>query len=171
MIQIYTGNGKGKTTGAVGSAIRCVGAGKKVLFCQFLKDGTSGECSLLKTLSGVECLLPEREFGFTFTMDEETRKEAMAYYRTYWDKIEQAMAEKNYDMIVLDEICDACCTNMIDVEKVLKFLDKYGKTVEIILTGRKPSETLAEKAEYITEMKKIKHPFDKGVSARKGIEF
>lgn len=171
MIQIYTGDGKGKTTGAVGSAIRCVGAGKKVLFCQFLKDGSSGECSLLKTLAEVECLLPEKSFGFTFLMDENTRKEAMAYYRAYWEQIEEKMNGKAYDMVILDELCDACETDMVNVEKVAEFLEKYGKSAEIILTGRRPLECLAEKADYITEMKKIKHPFDEGTPAREGVEF
>ncbi|MBO5372947.1 MAG: cob(I)yrinic acid a,c-diamide adenosyltransferase [Lachnospiraceae bacterium] len=171
MIQIYTGDGKGKTTGAVGSAIRCAGIGKRVLFCQFLKDGSSGECNLLKTLSGVDCLLADKEFGFTFQMDENTTKEAMAYYRDYWEQIEEKMRLKAYDMVILDEICDAGATNMVDVEKVADFLDKYGKLAEIIMTGRKPAEAFVKKADYITEMKKIKHPFDHGLSAREGIEF
>lgn len=171
MIHIYTGDGKGKTTAAAGSAIRCIGAGKRVLFCQFLKDGSSGECQILKALPKICCLLPERAFGFTFQMDETTRKEARIYYSAYWDTIWENMQNEHYDMIILDEICAVSESHLVEVDKVVDFLDSYGKSTEIILTGRNPLKAFMDKADYITEMKKIRHPFDQGFPAREGIEY
>lgn len=170
MIQIYTGDGKGKTTAAVGISIRCAGSGGKVLFCQFLKDGTSSECSILKTVLGMVCMLPKQSFGFTFQMDRKIRQEAGQYYRSYWRGIVKEMEENSYDMLVLDELISAYNTDMVDTKEVLAFLDQKREETEIILTGREPKEELLKRADYITNMEKIRHPFDLGVSARIGIE-
>lgn len=170
MIQIYMGDGKGKTTAAAGISIRCAGSGRKVLFCQFLKDGSSSECCVLNTIPGIVCMLPEKHFGFTFQMDEDTREKAAEFYQDYFDRIIKKAVSESYDMVVLDEIAAACQSGMVDTQKVKVFLEEYGQKTEIILTGRNPLKELLDQADYITEMKKIRHPYDRGIEARPGIE-
>lgn len=170
MIHLYTGDGKGKTTAAVGIALRCAGSGGRILFCQFLKDGSSGEFAALRHLCGFDFMFPEVDFGFTFRMDDKTKAEAAAYYREYWNQILQRAAEESYTMIVLDEIAAACSSGLLDAEAAADFLRAFRGSTEIILTGRNPDKRLLELADYITDMRKIRHPYDRGVAARTGIE-
>lgn len=169
LIHIYCGDGKGKTTAAVGLTLRAAADDKKVLFGQFLKDGTSGELAMLKNIEKVNVIPEEQTFGFTFSMTEQELKQAARYYNQKLCKI-ISMA-KDYDMVVLDEFMAVYNKGLIDGEKARTFLREKPESLEIVLTGRNPDEALLELADYVTEMKKIKHPFDRGVSARKGIEY
>lgn len=154
MIQIYYGYGKGKTTASIGAGIRAMGAGMSVLFVQFLKDNRSSELSVLP----FEVLpAPDR---LPFNPD--------ASYQPWVDSAVRCIKNSNADMIILDEFLDII-PDFLSVEKALELLNDDSR--EYILTGHTRIAKLFEKADYITNMQKEKHPYDKGVSARKGIEF
>lgn len=169
-IHIYTGDGKGKTTAGVGLALRFAGNGGKVLYSQFLKNDDSGELSILSKLEQVTYLPSVQSFGFTFQMTEQVRQNAMTHYTSYFEKIMQEIRQGDYGLLILDEILAADNHHLISHEKLLSFLVEKPKELEVVLTGRNPSKDLMELANYISEIKKIKHPFDQGVPARKGIE-
>lgn len=168
LVHIYCGDGKGKTTAAAGLAVRALGSGKKVLFSQFLKNGSSGEVEMLKKLGA--CVL--HDFGinkFSFNMTDEEKAECLETNNQLLTKIIQNAA--HYDLIVLDEIIGTCGCGLVSGEKLLAFLKSRPENAEIVLTGRNPSPELCVEADYITEMKKVAHPYEKGIPARKGIEF
>lgn len=169
-IHIYTGDGKGKTTTATGLSIRFAGNGGKVLFTQFLKDGSSSEIGVLKTITGITVESCTRSFGFSFLMNEEEKKEAAAYYSEHLQKILKQAVENGYGMLVLDEVIGAYNIPFIDRGVLLAFLKQKPEELEVVMTGREPAEELLELADYVSEIKKIKHPFDKGIPARDGIE-
>lgn len=170
LLHLYCGDGKGKTTAAMGLAARCAGRGNKVVIAQFLKDGTSGECRALAKLDGVTLLAanPCGKFSFQMT-EEEKRQTAAAAARTFTAACGFAVRE-GARLLVLDEVCAAISCGFLDENAVLDFLDGRPEGMEVVLTGRDPSERLQARADYITEMVKRRHPFDKGVPARKGIE-
>lgn len=169
LIHIYCGDGKGKTTAAMGLALRSAGAGRRVLVLQFFKDGNSSEVKALKSFDTVDVVEQTRRFGFSWTLSEEELREAKAYYSSL---LEDAMAKsKEYDLLVLDEAMSACTTGMIQEERLLELLREKPDALEVVMTGRNPSQALMDQADYVTEMRKIKHPFDQGVPARLGVEF
>ena len=163
-VHIYTGDGKGKTTAAVGLAVRFAGNGGKVLFTQFLKDGTSSELRILKQIPEITVYSAEKNFGFTFRMDEETKQQARA------EALRRA-AEESYGLLILDEIAAAYRTELIDRERLLTFLEERPQNLEVVLTGRDLAEELLSYADYVSEVRKIKHPFERGITAREGIEY
>ncbi|MCD8097049.1 MAG: cob(I)yrinic acid a,c-diamide adenosyltransferase [Lachnospiraceae bacterium] len=168
-LQIYCGDGKGKTTASVGLAVRAVGTGLKVLFCQVMKDGSSGEVKMLEKL-GVTYRCCTEKFGFFWNMTEEQKTEAAkAYTATFLDAARTAR-EKQYDLLIVDEFMSAYNHGLIDQKKALAFLMDRPERLEVVLTGRDPGEELIALADYVTEMRKVKHPFDQGIPARKGIE-
>lgn len=169
MIHIYHGDGKGKTTAACGLALRMAGHGGRVLFAQFFKDGSSGEVAALTCLPTVETRHPDLHFGRYRTLTEPERGQLRTCYRAYLADI-LAKAEA-FDLIVLDEIVSAYNYHVIDREALLAFLRAQGPRREIVLTGRAPAPELLALADYVTEMKKQKHPFDRGVIAREGVEY
>ena len=169
LVHLYCGEGKGKTTAAVGLTVRCAGAGGKVVFCQFGKDGTSSELRVLETLPGVTVLVCRERFGFYKRMSEETKERARAAYTALLEEALAAAGEA--DLLVLDEAVSAMNHGMIPRERVLDFLGCRPEGLEAVLTGREPPEDLREMADYITEMVKRKHPFDRGIAARRGIEY
>ena len=169
MIHIYCGNGKGKTTAAVGLAVRAAGSGKKVLFIQFFKNGVSSEMNVLKKLENISVLFEPKYYGRVSNMTkEEAEAGKEAYSKLLLDGIRQA-EEESADVVVLDEIISAYNHGFIGKELLLSFLDRT--KAEVVMTGRDPAKELCQRADYITEMRKIKHPFDRGIKARKGIEF
>lgn len=170
LVHVYEGDGKGKTTAAVGLSVRCAGNGGCVLFTQFLKDGSSGEISVLKQMKQITVLPAERKFGFTFLMTEDEKKEASDYYTAYFEKITETVRKTHYDLLVLDEIIGACNTGMLEESLLLEFLDIRPEGLEVVLTGRDPSDSLRQCCDYDSEIKKKKHPFDNGTAARDGIE-
>ena len=169
MIHAYIGDGKGKTTAACGLAVRCAGSGKKVEILQFLKDGSSCENKCLKLLN-IKVTPCQKTKGFFWTMTSDEKKYlknesncGLQYAKTILDG--------DCDMVVLDEILGVIENGLADVFILKDILQKYGKEKEIVLTGRKLPEELDEVCDYISEIRKIKHPFDKGIEAKKGIEF
>ncbi len=169
MIHLYYGEGKGKTTAAAGLAVRASGAGMKVLFAQFFKDGSSSEIVSLNALPGIETAHPAAHFGRWRTMNDAQRNEISGSCRAFFSGIE-ARAEE-FGLIVLDEAVSAYGYGALDREAVTEFLRREGNRREIVLTGRHPAPELLELADYATEMRKEKHPFDRGVTARPGIEY
>lgn len=169
MIQIYCGSGKGKTTAAVGLAVRAAGRGLRVVFAQFLKSGNSGERTVLAGLSGVNLLEVPQTMKFTFAMNEEERQ-AESLRQTELLRRAVGLAGEA-DVLVLDELCAALNSGMVPLEEVTALLDSRPEGLEVIITGRDPAPALVDRADYITEMKKIRHPFDKGIRARQGIEW
>ncbi|WP_124067568.1 cob(I)yrinic acid a,c-diamide adenosyltransferase [Clostridium sp. E02] len=170
-VHIYCGDGKGKTTAAIGLAVRAFGSGKKVLITRFLKTDHSGEVAALANLSGITVTPCERSFGFFTKMSEQQKKEAAVYYSDLLHGTFLKVKEENYDMLVLDEIMAVCNYGLVDENIVLEFLSHRQDGLEVVMTGRNPSSQLIESADYVSEIKKIKHPYDDGIQARKGIEY
>lgn len=170
LVHLYCGDGKGKTTAAMGLAVRQVGYGGKVVIAQFLKDGTSSECRALVKMENVTMLSahPARKFSFQMN-EEEKQRTAEAIRRTFQAATDFAVRE-GANLLVLDEACAAIGCGFLEEDAVLTFLDGRPEGMEVVLTGRNPSERLQERADYITEMVKRRHPFDKGIAAREGIE-
>lgn len=169
LIHLYSGDGKGKTTAAVGLAVRMSGAGKKVLFGQFFKTGGSSELRALALLPGVKVLSCDTIPGRYSRLSEEQRQQVTKDYRAY---LEQLLREApDYDLLVLDEAVSACNRGILEEAQLLDFLQTKPGDLEVVLTGREPSAALRDLADYHTEMKKHKHPYDRGVKARRGVEF
>lgn len=170
LIHIYSGDGKGKTTAAAGLAIRAAGAGKKVVFSQFLKDGCSSEIKILKDIKNINVCVCCKPRGFVINMTDIERQEAKCDFEGLFDKA-LSLAENGADLLIFDEIISSCNLDIVCEKKLVEFLKNKPEKLEVVLTGRDPSSALVEMADYVTEMKKIKHPFDNGVNAREGIEY
>jgi len=168
-IQVYTGDGKGKTTAALGLALRAAGYKHKIYIGQFLKGQEYGELLSAKKLSPYITIEQFGRKGFihvTKDPDEEDIKRA----KRGLNKCLEAMLSQKYRIIILDEINVAVDLNLITEEKVHEFLDKRPEDVEIILTGRYAPPSFLKRADLVTEMKEKKHYYKKGVKAREGIE-
>lgn len=168
LIHIYCGDGKGKTTCSMGLVVRAAGSGKKVLLHQFLKNNKSSERKYIEKLPEVTVLPGKELTKFTFRMSEEELAGVTKDNNEIFDKITK-MAE-NYDMLVLDESVYAMANQTLNEEKVIEFLKNKPEHLEVVLTGRNPSRKLMELADYVSEIHKVKHPFDQGISSRLGIE-
>ena len=168
MIHLYCGDGKGKTTAACGLAVRAAGSGMQVLFVQFFKSGKSSEVTALEKL-GIVTAHPGVHYGRYKSLDEERKAEVRDSYGELLNDVIAHAAE--YDLIVLDEAVSTYGYAMIDREQLMEFLRQEGSRREIVLTGRDPLPELTDAADYVTEMKKVKHPFDGGIAARQGIEY
>lgn len=169
LIHLYCGDGKGKTTAALGLALRAAGAGKQVVFTQFFKDGSSSEMKPLAALPGVRVFHADTVRGFYRNMTPSQREQAGKDYTALFRQVTQAAQEA--DLLILDEIVSACNRGVVPEKLVTDFLREKPARLEVVLTGRNPSAALLELADYITEMRKLRHPFDRGIGARKGIEF
>ncbi len=168
-IHIYYGNGKGKTTAGMGQVMRAAGRGLKVLVFQFLKDNQSGERAVLEALPNVTCLPGPGEVKFYRQMNSEERAEAKHYNTKALNEIVKFC--QPFDVLLLDEALCAVKLGLLNEDKLLSFLRHKPEGLEIILTGHEASPRLIEAADYVTEMRKIKHPYDEGVPARLGIEY
>lgn len=168
-IHIYYGDGKGKTTAAVGQVIRASGAGLNVLMFQFMKDNASSERNILEQISNITCL-PGKDFAKLYNQLNREEKASLKRYNTKaLDEIVKFCSP--FDVLFLDEILSAVKYGLLSEEKLLSFLQHKPRGLEIIMTGEIVSDRIIEVADYVTEMKKVKHPFDKGTSPRAGIEF
>ncbi len=169
LVHIYCGDGKGKTTACVGLALRSCGAKQKVLFAQFFKNGDSSEVAILKQLDGMNYLCAKQKFGFYFAMNDQQKKAAkQVYTQMFEDIVKDATA---YDVIVLDEIISTYNYGVIDAHLLLDFLKHKPEHVEVVMSGREPQNELLALADYVSEVKHIKHPYEKGIQARKGIDY
>ncbi len=170
LIHIYCGNGKGKTTACLGLTIRCAGHGNKVLFVQFLKSRPTGELNSLELLPNIEVLRGKETKKFTFQMTAEEKQEVLREHEQLFTRIKTKLTQENVQLLVLDEIIGACNTGVFDENQLLDFLKTKPQRLEVVLSGRDPSPELLELADYVSEICKRKHPFDKGIPARSGIE-
>ena len=171
MLHIYYGNGKGKTTAAVGLAVRAAGAGMKVGVFQFLKNGSSSEIAVLKNIDNIEVFCCEKCNKFTFSMNEQELVDITQQHTEMLKKAVELLENDEIQLLVLDEFLDAYNKKLIDLVFADYFIDNTVNKGEIVMTGRTPNEKLREAADYLTEMTAIKHPYTKGISARKGIEY
>lgn len=169
MIHIYCGDGKGKTTAALGLICRHVGTGGKAVLAQFLKSLPTGELKTLELLQ-VPVYRNELPHGFFPNMSEEMQKKVREMHNSTLAEVTRMARANECTLLVLDELCAALSLGLIDREAVLSLLDSHGQA-ELVITGRDPEEALLSRADYVTEMKLIKHPYEKGILARKGIEF
>jgi len=168
-VHIYCGDGKGKTTAAVGLVVRCAGGGGKVIYTSFLKDNTSGELNILRGIKNIELIENPSSMKFFGRMNSEEKAELAGLYSKRMEYI-RSVLENGCDMAVFDEAMAALNYGLIREETLLNIIDSFRNNTEIVLTGRNPSEKLIEKSDYVSEIKKIKHPYDRGVFARKYIE-
>ena len=168
MVQIYTGDGKGKTTAALGLALRASGHGMKVYMIQFMKgDINYGELLAAKDLPNLNIV----QFGKpTFVNKDDPAKEDIELAQLGLDHAKVIIEEGEYDIVILDELNVAIDFKLVSVEDVIKLLESKPKHLEIIITGRNAKKEIIDRADLVTNMRKIKHYYDQGVSARKGFE-
>ena len=170
LIHIYCGDGKGKTTASLGLTMRCAGHGGRILYVQFLKSRPTGELKMLDLLPGVTVLRGQGITKFTFQMSEAEKAAARQEHEQLFDKICQACRDDSLQLLVLDEVIGACNTGLFDEAALVRFLKTKPRDLEVVLTGRDPSPQLVALADYVSEICKCKHPYDKGITARDGIE-
>ena len=169
MLQIYCGDGKGKTTAAMGLAIRCAGCGMKVHIVQFMKGTKTGELESLKVIKGITVSRCDKNYGFVKNMDGDVKDAITDCHNKLLSEAEKKIPE--IDMLIFDEFNSAYEYNLLDREVAKKIIYENYKSKEIILTGRNPKCEFTEIADYISEIKAVKHPYNEGVTARKGIEY
>jgi len=171
LIQVYTGEGKGKTTAAVGQAVRAVGRGYKAFLVQFLKkEKGSGELLSLEKL-GVRVVSKEGACRSLSEISEEEREKIRHKWNDLLDQLKEEVDRGECDLLILDEVNVALHYGLIDEEKVLKFMREKPISLELILTGRYAPADIIKQADLVSEIRKVKHPFDQGIKARKGIEY
>lgn len=170
LIHIYCGDGKGKTTAAVGLAVRCAGRGNKVLLVQFLKSRDSGELYSLAKLPDIEVMRGKESQKFTFQMNEEEKHALLIEHNKMFEQVLAKIKNGGYSLLILDEVIGALNAKVFEMPKLIEFLRHKPENLEVVLTGRNPAPELVEIADYVSEMRKVKHPMDKGIMAREGIE-
>jgi len=169
LLVVFTGNGKGKTTAALGMALRAVGQGLKVLILQFIKGAWSyGELEALKRFEEIEI----EPLGSGFTWKKESLEEDARLARSGWERADAAIRESRYDMIILDELNYVLSYGLLPLELVLDGITNRREGLHVVVTGRGAPEELVRAADLVTEMRQIKHPYhDQGIKAQRGIEF
>ena len=172
LIHVYYGDGKGKTTAALGLAVRAAGCGKNVVIVQFLKGWNCGEHKTVSQIPNIEFIRGKPVSNkFIFEMTEEEKQETKASHDESLQKAIDLIKSDKCDLLVMDEAIEAFSLKVLDSELILGLIDQKPDALEIIITGHNPEPTFIDRADYITEMKKHKHPYDKGIQARRGIEF
>lgn len=177
MIHLYSGEGKGKTSIAVGMSVRFAGAGGHVIFAQFMKGNESSELNILRQLDNVKVLKVEKEFGFYNKMTEQDKSEITGLHNEILGEIAETIEqikEKNACpqlLIVLDEITYPCRWKLIDEAAFKDLLKDLPECVEVVMTGRDPHDYMIESSDYWSDVEMKRHPFEKGIAARKGVEF
>jgi len=166
-VQVYTGDGKGKTTAALGLALRAAGAGLSVFFAQFIKAGRYSELAALERFAD---RITVRQYGLGRFIHSDAGEADISHARQGLREVRQAIASGRYSVVILDEANGAVQCGLLSVEDLLQTIDLAPQTVEIVLTGRSAPAELLERADLVTEMKEVKHYYHCGVAAREGIE-
>lgn len=170
LIHVYCGDGKGKTTASLGLAIRCAGRGFKVLIIQFLKNQDTGELHTLMKIPEITVLRGKKGYSFLIHMTDEQKKQCrIAHDENLQEGVNLCMSGQ-VDLLILDEVIAAYNYDMVARDLLLDFLRNKPAKLEVVLTGRDPAPELMELADYVSEVRKIKHPYDQGIKARIGIE-
>ncbi len=168
-VQLYTGEGKGKSTAAAGQALRALGNGLRVLYVQFMKSVFSGEVAMLEKCGGERVTILRRwDDSFIIHKASVKQKEMGS---TLWCDATETLEKEHFDLVVFDEIAVAIRYGLLDEGVVLDWLARRPESLEVVLTGRDASQRLIEACDLVTEMRKIKHYYDRGVEARQGIEY
>jgi cob(I)alamin adenosyltransferase len=171
LIIVNTGAGKGKTTAAMGTGLRAVGVGMKVLMLQFLKGSWHyGELDAVKAF-GDQFTMKQLGRGFVKVGGAETDPEDVRMVEAAWEEAREAILSNNWDLVILDEINYAMSYGMLDPQKVVDALKQKPEMVHVILTGRNAHASIVEIADTVTEMKEVKHAYQKGILAQRGIEY
>ena len=170
LIHSYCGDGKGKTTAALGLAVRCAGHGNHVLIVQFLKSRPTGELKSLALLPTIEVMRGKETKKFTFQMNDEEKAQVKGENLSLFDKVKQKCRDEHIDLLILDEVIGAINTGVFDKDILVDFLKGKPAVLEVVLTGRNPASELVELADYVSEICKRKHPYEKGIGARTGVE-
>ena len=165
MLHLYWGSGKGKTTAAMGLALRALGHGRNVIVVQFLKDGSSGEITMLRRCGAAVYACPNAKFSWL--MSESERAEA----RIANTETLRRVLSQSFDMLVLDEACAACRSDLVEESLLKEAAARAAQGSEVVFTGREPANWMQEAADYSTEMCAVKHPYTKGIAAREGVEY
>ena len=172
LVQIYTGEGKGKTTAAIGQGIRAYGNGLKVYMLQFLKGGKTGELKTIDELGdNFKIFRFEKPKDFTWNLTDEEKEDLRLEIREGYNFILDVIKENKCDVLIIDEVMAVLSNKFLSVEEVTYIIDNKPETMELILTGRNVPKEILEKSNLVTEMKCIKHYFSEGVPAREGIEY
>jgi len=166
-VQVYTGNGKGKTTAALGLALRAAGANMKVYIAQFVKGMKYSE---INALAKLQDFITVKQYGRKGFIKRDPDEEDIQAAREGLHEVREIMCSGEYQMIILDEANIATSYNLFSVDELLDFIEAKPGGVELVITGRTADPRIIEKADLVTEMKEIKHYYQKGVKARKGIE-
>ena len=166
-VQVYTGDGKGKTTAALGLALRAAGAGLKVYIAQFVKGMRYSEIDILDKLPDSITI---KQYGRSCFIDRNPEEEDIRAAQEGLKEVKEIMCSGKYQIIILDEANIATSYNLFSVDELLEFIKVKPEEVELVITGRGADPRIIEKADLVTEMKEIKHYYQKGVKARKGIE-
>jgi len=169
LVQIYTGDGKGKTSAAFGLALRAAGRGLKVYIIQFIKGGFDyGELYVVDKVQGITL----KAFGRgKFVLAKPPEKEDVKLAQEALQLAEKVLESAEYDVVILDEINVALSLQLVELDRVMQLIKSKPEHVELVLTGRGASKEIIQLADLVTEMKEIKHPYGRGVPARKGIEY
>ncbi len=167
MIHIYTGDGKGKTTAALGLVLRACGANKKIFIGQFIKGQNFSEIKALKKF----CNVTLEQFGRGCFIKGKLHPKDIKLAKDGWLRIKEVIESNQYDIVVIDEINVAIDLLLIDCSLVIELLKRVSKKIEVILTGRSAADCLIEIADLVSEIKEVKHYYKKGIKARKGIEY
>lgn len=170
LIHIYYGDGKGKTTTGMGLITRAAGFGLRVLLYQFMKDNKTSERKILEQVDNITIIDGLDREKFSFRMTQEEKAAHKKFYEDRFRMVTKKAVEEGYQVLFLDEIIYTISAGLLDEEPVLEFLRRKPENLEVILTGNTPDQALIDQADYVSEIRKVKHPFDAGQGARPGIE-
>lgn len=171
LVHIYTGDGKGKTTACAGLALRMAGSGGSVLYSFMQKGVKSFEVKLMESIDKIDVMQICTMTKFSYLQNIEEKAEYKRQHTDGLKEITRLCQSGNYDMVIVDEAVGAILEKAVTQEAVLELIKTRPENCEIVLSGRKPSAELIDAADYVSELKAVKHPFDKGINARKGIEY
>lgn len=171
LIHIYCGDGKGKTTAALGLVMRSCACGYRVIFTQFIKSWDTSELSILQSLENVTILRGNFPSKFSKDYTEADREAVFLENNRLFQEAVSQIEPGAKTLLVLDEIIGTLDKKLVEEQQVFNYLRNKDQDTEVVMTGRNPSEELIDIADYVSEIRKIKHPYEKGIMARKGIEF
>ena len=166
MVHVYTGNGKGKTTSAIGLAVRAVGAGLNVFIGQFVKGMEYSELNSLADIDGITV----EQYGQNYFITDQPNKKDIESADYGLKQIEDILDSGKYDLVILDEANIATYYDLFNVDDLINVIENRSENVEVVITGRMANNKIIEYADLVTEMKEVKHYYQKGIMARKGIE-
>lgn len=171
LIHIYCGDGKGKTTASMGLAVRAAGAGMRVHIVQLLKGSKTAELESLALIPNIRVTRPDRNYGFTFSMTDEDKAAITKCHNALLEEALREMKNDEIDMLVIDEFCAGYNCGLVDKALADKIILHKPEKCELVLTGRDPEQKYVDAADYVSEIRAVKHPYEKGIDARRGIEF